>query len=103
MTEKTTQGKKGKNHIAAMRKMQPQKPSIDGITKGDIRRLARKGGVKRLAMPIYDHSKIIMRDYLRTLLKNASLYTAACKRKTVTGMDVTMAMKRLGCSLYGVV
>ena len=99
--EDQSQQKRKSKNVAAQRHHQSQKPVLEGITRGDLRRLARKGGVVRLAMPIYDHSRKIMRVFLRDLLKNAIIYTTACKRKTVTGMDVAMAMKRQGCSLYG--
>ena len=92
---------KSKNIAAQRHHRLSQKPVLEGITRGDLRRLARKGGVMRMAMPIYDHSRKIMRVFLRDLLKSAIIYTTACKRKTVTGMDVAMAMKRQGCSLYG--
>lgn len=91
------------SNVAAKRHQQHQKPSIEGIKKGDIRRLARKGGVRRISLPVYDHSKHVMRAFLRNLLKSAVIYSTACKRKTVTGMDVTMAMKKQGMTLYGAV
>ncbi|KAL8824690.1 MAG: hypothetical protein Q9191_004881, partial [Dirinaria sp. TL-2023a] len=40
--------------------------SIQGITKGDIRRLARRGGVKRISGDIYDTVRGAMSDRLRT-------------------------------------
>lgn len=39
--------------------------NIQGVTKGDIRRLARRGGVKRIAHNIYDEVRESLRDYLK--------------------------------------
>ena len=80
-----------------------QKPVIEGITKGDVRRLARKGGVRRIELGVYDYSRAVLKDFVAVLVKNALVYSGACNRKTVTGMDVVMAMKRQGVSLYGAV
>ncbi len=87
--------------IAQRNKNLRQKPTLEGITRGDIRRMARKGGVVRLEHAVYDNSRRIMKVFLRDILKSALVYAAACKRKTVTGMDVCMAMKKQGCALYG--
>jgi hypothetical protein len=46
------------------RKLVP-KDTIMGITKGDIRRLARRGGVKRISASVYDYARSALRDFLR--------------------------------------
>lgn len=92
---------KGGNVVALRHKNKWSKPTIDGITKGDIRRLARKGGVKRIAVDLYPEAKHTIRDFLRHIVKQALVYTQAAKRKTCRPMDVVMAMKREGRSLYG--
>ena len=101
-------GRKGKpvavGKVAAKRaKTVNQKPLIQGITKGDIRRMARKGGVKRIAFEVYDYSRDSILGFLKHLVKDAVTYTMHGSRKTITAMDVVMAMKRNGKSLYGYV
>lgn len=94
------QGMGGK--VAAKRnKGKPTKPTLQGITMGDIRRLARKGGVKRIARDLYPYTRDIMAGFLKHLVRDSLVYTQSGGRKTCTGMDVVMAMKRQGKSLYG--
>uniref|UniRef100_A0A4W6FUE8 Histone H4 n=1 Tax=Lates calcarifer TaxID=8187 RepID=A0A4W6FUE8_LATCA len=63
--------------------------NIQGITKPAIRRLARRGGVKRISV------------FLENVIRDAVTYTEHAKRKTVTAMDVVYALKRQGRTLYG--
>ncbi|THX80729.1 hypothetical protein D6C81_06785 [Aureobasidium pullulans] len=39
--------------------------NINGITKGSIRRLARRGGVKRISATIYDEVRAALKDRLK--------------------------------------
>ena len=72
-----------------------------GISNWAIRRLARRGGVKRISELIYEETKSILKSYLEKVLKDAIIYTEHAKRKTVTSLDVIYALKRQGKSLYG--
>ena len=94
-------GKTGGKVAAKRMKAKNQRPMIEGITKGDIKRLARRAGVKRISYEIYSYTRDIMLGFVRQVLKDALTYTKSGKRKTCTGMDVVMAMKRQGKSLYG--
>lgn len=42
-----------------------QKDTILGITKGDLRRLARRGGVKRISESVYDTARHYLREFLK--------------------------------------
>ncbi|CZR64947.1 uncharacterized protein PAC_14847 [Phialocephala subalpina] len=77
------------------------KDRIQGVTKGDIRRLARRGGVKRIAGTIYDETRVALKDYLVRILKDVVFITDYQKRKTVTVTDVVFALKRIGRPIYG--
>ena len=72
-----------------------------GISNRAIRRLARRGGVKRISELIYEETKSILKSYLEKVLKDAIIYTEHAKRKTVTSLDVIYALKKQGKSLYG--
>ncbi len=72
-----------------------------GISNRAIRRLARRGGVKRISELIYEETKSILKSYLEKVLKDVIIYTEHAKRKTVTSLDVIYALKRQGKSLYG--
>jgi hypothetical protein len=41
------------------------KDTVLGITKNDIRRLARRGGVKRISAGVYDTARLYLKDFLR--------------------------------------
>ncbi|KAK0112757.1 hypothetical protein ONS95_014491 [Cadophora gregata] len=64
------------------------KDTIQGVTKGDIRRLARRGGVKRISGGIYDEVRLQLRKRLEDILKVTVVVVEYQNRKTVTVMDV---------------
>ncbi|CAH1252950.1 HIST1H4B [Branchiostoma lanceolatum] len=68
--------------------------TIMGITKPAIRRLARRGGVKRISGLIYDETRVVLRSFLENVIRDSVTYTEHAKRKTVTAMDVVYALKR---------
>jgi histone H4 len=47
------------------------KDTILGITKGDLRRIARRGGVKRISSGIYGAARQYLREFLRDVLCNS--------------------------------
>ena len=88
-------GKGAKRHKKVLR------DNIQGITKPAIRRLARRGGVKRISGLIYDESRTVLRTFLENVVRDAVTYTEHARRKTVTATDVVHALKRQGRTLYG--
>ena len=77
------------------------KDSVQGVTKPAIRRLARRGGVKRISNGIYGETRVVLRDFLEKVLKQALVYTDSAHRKTVTAMDIVYALKNMGRTIYG--
>merc|ERR1711953_1346422 len=75
--------------------------NIQGITKPAIRRLARRGGVKRISGLIYDETRGVLKLFLESVIRDSVTYTEHAKRKTVTSLDVIYALKRQGRTLYG--
>ena len=92
--------------------------NIQGITKPAIRRLARRGGVKRISAMIYEETRGVLKTFLEgvraphsmsnvaatnssQVIRDAVTYTEHAKRKTVTSLDVVYALKRQGRTLYG--
>ncbi len=55
------------------------KDTVRGITKPDIRRLARRGGVKRISAAIYDETRVVLRQRLELIL--SQLVTICSKSK----------------------
>merc|ERR1712080_334511 len=75
--------------------------NIQGITKPAIRRLARRGGVKRISGLIYEEVRAVLRVFLENVMRDAVTCTEHAKRKTVLATDVVYALKRQGRTLYG--
>merc|ERR1712025_525488 len=93
---------KGVGKVAAKRhSRKTNRPLLEGVTKPAIRRLARRGGVKRISFFIYDYTRDILKGFLGSVIRDAITYTEHAKRKTVTAMDVVYALKRQGRTLYG--
>jgi histone H4 len=93
--------------------------NLTGITKPAIRRLARRGGVKRISGLIYEETRGVLKIFLENVIRDSVTYTEHAKRyapllsslwlqlilswyrKTVTALDVVYALKRSGRTLYG--
>ncbi|KAI1377647.1 histone-fold-containing protein [Hypoxylon crocopeplum] len=75
--------------------------NIQGITKPAIRRLARRGGVKRISAQIYDEVRTALKARLEEIISTCVVYTQYRQRKTVTINDVLFSLKRLGRPIYG--
>ena len=71
------------------------------MTKPAIRRLARRGGVKRISALIYDEARTVLKNFLENVIRDSVTYCEHAKRKTVTALDVVYALKRQGRTLYG--
>merc|ERR1712000_314807 len=94
-------GGKGLGKGGAKRHRKILKDNIQGITKPAIRRLARRGGVKRISAMIYEETRGVLTTFLEGVIRDAVTYTEHAKRKTVTSLDVVYALKRQGRTLYG--
>jgi len=124
-------GGKGLGKGGAKRHRKVLRDNIQGITKPAIRRLARRGGVKRISGLIYEETRgvlkvcfisniyifrffsdkiqiyhyslsiFILQVFLENVIRDSVTYTEHARRKTVTAMDVVYALKRQGKTLYG--
>ena len=64
------------------------------LQKPAIRRLARRGGVKRISGLIYEETRGVLKVFLENVVRDAVTYTEHARRKTVTALDVVYALKR---------
>jgi histone H4 len=94
-------GGKGLGKGGAKHHRKVLRDNIQGITKTAIRRLTRRGGVKRISGLIYEETRRMLKVFLEIVVQDAVTYTEYAKRKTVTAMDVVYALKRQGKTLYG--
>ena len=89
----------GKGGVKRHRKV--LRDNIQGVTKPAIRRLARRGGVKRINNGIYAETRGVLKQFLENIVRDAVTFTEHARRKTVTSGDVVMSLKRNGRGLYG--
>ena len=90
-----------KKNLGKARMTAIKETTLHGITKPAIRRLARRGGVKRISGQIYEESRSVIKTFLENVVKDAVTYTEYSRRKTVTALDVVYALKRQGRTIYG--
>jgi histone H4 len=94
-------GGKGLGKGGAKRHRLVLRDNIQSVTKPAIRRLARRGGVKRLSGLIYEETRATLKEFLQDVVRHAVEFTMHARRKTVTAFDVVFALKRQGRALYG--
>lgn len=68
-------GGKGLGKGGAKRHRKVLRDNIQGITKPAIRRLARRGGVKRISNLIYDETRTVLKVFLENVIRDAVTYT----------------------------
>ncbi|TFB03232.1 hypothetical protein CCMA1212_004485, partial [Trichoderma ghanense] len=75
--------------------------TIQGISTFVYRRLARRGGVKRISGTIYEEMRKVLKIFLEDVLRDACTYVEYRNAKTVTVEDVLHSLRRRGRTLYG--
>ncbi|KAF2300399.1 hypothetical protein GH714_012896 [Hevea brasiliensis] len=107
-------GGKGLGKGGAKRHRKVLRDNIQGITKPAIRRLARRGGVKRISGLIYEETRGVLKIFLENVIRDAVTYTEHARRKTVTawmwcmpsrgreGLYVTQALSELELTIQRV-
>jgi histone H4 len=94
-------GGKGLGKGGAKRHRKVLRDNIQGVTKPAIKRLARRGGVKRISGLIYEETRGVLKLFLENVLKDTVVFTEHARRRTVSTLDVVHALKRQGRTLYG--
>lgn len=94
-------GGKGAAKGQSKRHKKPVADVIKGITSPSLRRLARRGGVKRISAKIYDHSRTLLKVFIDSVIYYALMYKDCLGRKTISLKDVVLALKRRGNMLIG--
>ncbi|KAI1015238.1 hypothetical protein LB503_003914 [Fusarium chuoi] len=103
-------GASGKTVLGGRRHRKILRDSIQGVTKPAIRtntdtvkhrRLARRGGVKRISAGIYDEVRAALKARLESILQMCVIYVEYRNAKTVTVHDVIHSLSRFGRPIYG--
>ena len=74
-------GGKGLGKGGAKRHRKVLRDNIQGITKPAIRRLARRGGVKRISGLICEETRGVLKVFLENVIRDAVTYTEHARRK----------------------
>ncbi|GFP80300.1 histone h4 [Phtheirospermum japonicum] len=93
-------GGKGLGKGGAKRHRKVLRDIIQGITKPAIRRLASRGGIKRISSLIYEKTSGVLKIFLENVICDVVTYMEHALQKTVTEMDVVYSLKRQGRTLY---
>ncbi|UNI21601.1 hypothetical protein JDV02_007576 [Purpureocillium takamizusanense] len=91
----------GKTVTGAKRHRKILRDSIKGVTKPAIRRLARRGGVKRISAGIYPEIRLALKTRLETILNICDTVVEYRQAKTITVNDVIFALRKIGRPIYG--
>jgi histone H4 len=97
----TMTGGKGLGKAGAVRHRKVLRDNIRGITHNAVKRLARRGGVKRISGGVYDAVRMDIKKFLEKLISHAVLYSDFSHRRTVKVRDVVQALKLQGREMYG--
>jgi histone H4 len=92
---------KGKLGKKTVKRAEIKRTDRTSLTRGGIRRLARRGGVKRLSVGVYSEVRDFVDYFLNIVVKDAAVLCESTKRKTITSMDVIYALKKSGRTIYG--
>lgn len=71
-----------------------------GITKASLRRLARRGGVKRINADVYVEVHRDHDEFIERILADAIQYTLHARRKTIMPQDIMFSLKRNNATVY---
>lgn len=85
---------------APIRRQRAQK-GPDRFPFRSMRKLARRGGVKRISKRALDAAMKYGEDFAKKVVELAIAYLDSGKRQTCRTSDVLQAFRVMGCSLYG--
>lgn len=89
-----------KNKAAGARRHKKIGNNLEKITKGSIRRIARRAGALRLSNKTYDQGRKKLRKFIGKIMKNAVQYQKYAGRKTINSKDVVTALENIGIKIY---
>jgi histone H4 len=90
----TPAGPLGRRHRSSRRR------GATGLSRGDVKRLARRGGVIRMGAGTGDTVQLALRAFLRGVIGDAVTFCEHSRRRTVYTQDVVLALKHAGSSLW---
>ena len=94
----------GKSRAVKGRNTKPGKTTNwkTAITKGSIRRIARRGGCRRIAANVYDEARVMINKFVENVMDDAVAILEMTSRRTVRVGDVLYALRKQDHTLYSV-
>jgi len=95
--------KKGGGESKGSNKRQKKilRDNVRGVTKGSVRRLARRAGIKRISGLLHEETRGVLKSFVEGVVRDATAYTEYAKKRTVTCGAVVAALRKRGRMLYG--
>lgn len=79
-----------------------EKDPLDKIKIAQIRRIARKAGIKRLNRHVGLKSRVLLREYYTDIVRDATIYMQYFGNKRIHDFHVRLALDLNGRKLYGI-
>lgn len=94
----SSRGKKSKSTGVggAKRHRKVLRDNIQGVTKGALKRLARRAGILRLSGLMYEELRTILKTFIENLERDAITFTEHVRHTTVKREDVLFAAELMG-------
>jgi len=87
--------------LATADKLRRLTKRLKKVSNSGLRRLARRGGVKRLSGQVYQEMNEVLKKFLEITVYKAVQFTDSRRRKTLSAMDVVFALRSGGRNIYG--
>jgi len=78
-------GGKAKRKGDGAKRQKVLKKSVEGISKASIRRLARRGGVKRVSGQLYEEARGVLKSFVEVRMRVCDLVNSLTHTNTKTG------------------
>lgn len=101
MSTSTVRHRHRHRHVNTVRRVSDDPDYNPRLTTPEIRRLARRGGVKRIQGLVYEHADKAYQKFVEDIVKDAVLYTQHRRAHTVTVGDMLQALRHQNRALYG--
>ena len=79
---------------------QHERHPLQRVTRASILRIARRAGIRRVGLAVYQEARAVLLSYLSDTVGKAAVLAEHCGRKTIMHRDVTQAFERAGMRLY---
>jgi histone H4 len=93
-------GQRGMGAGGVARRHRVQRDNLERISKGAIRRLARRAGITRIGSQVDEFTRQLLKDYLEHVVRDTIVFTEYQRHKTISQGDVKEALRRQGRVLY---